>query len=117
MLYRITLNAYPIVNYATFFGLKGIIIENVSKLSIPSARYRKLVTNDSFSIATINLLHAPLDTINLLYVQKLCANNKALIEFQSNSYCVKDIDSKEVLLQRHNDNGLYKVYGVISNSI
>ncbi|KAG6735572.1 hypothetical protein POTOM_061789 [Populus tomentosa] len=45
---------------------------------------------------------------NLISVAKFCSDNNALIEFRSNSFIVKDLHTKKVLVQGRLENGFYK---------
>ncbi|XP_068636011.1 uncharacterized protein [Aristolochia californica] len=51
---------------------------------------------------------------NLISVAKFYSNSNALIEFQSNSFFVKDLHTKKVLAQGKLENGLYK-FPVLNN--
>lgn len=114
-IHHITSYGSQLVNFVPFCGSEGIVVGDGSKIPISSIGSSELVYNNC-SLSFTNLLHAPNAIANLLYFQKICADIKALIEFQSNSFCVKDIDSKEILLQDQSDNDLYKVCGTINGS-
>ena len=55
-----------------------------------------------------NVLHTPKISKQLISVTKLCADNKAFIEFFSTYFLVNDQGSKKVLLQGNLENGLHK---------
>lgn len=45
-----------------------------------------------------DILHTPDAVINLLYVNKLCKDNKVYVEFDFSGFFVKDIQIKEIIL-------------------
>ena len=78
---------------------KHIGISHIGHVSIPSS-IKPIILK--------NVLHTPEISKKLISVTKLCADNKAFIEFFSTHFLMKDQMSKKVLLQGNLENGLYK---------
>lgn len=74
------------------------------------------VFHDCFLYVTY-LLHTTYAYTNLLSFQRLCADNYVFIEFYADSFYVKDVVTKMILLQDTSKNGLYTIKGGICDSI
>lgn len=90
-------NESHLVNSKPFCASKAIVISNGTKILSSSIGSGELIF-DNCSLSHTNLLHTSNATTNLLSIQNNCANNKVLVEFQSDSFYVKDIDYKEIIL-------------------
>jgi histone deacetylase 1/2 len=64
-----------------------------------------------------NILHVPQATKSLLSTSRLACDNKAFVEYWPNSFCVKDQDTKEVLLQGRCVDGLYPLPSSSTSSL
>ena len=85
--HHLTQNEGNLNNYAPYTGTNRVTVGNGKHLSISST--------GSHPLAFIS-------------VAKFCSDNNALIEFRSNSFIVKDLHTKKVLVQGRFENGLYK---------
>ena len=56
-----------------------------------------------------HVLHTPEISKQLISVTRLCADNKAFVEFYPTFFLVKDQQTKQLLLQGHLERGLYKL--------
>jgi len=60
-----------------------------------------------FSFVLKNLLHVPDITKNLLSVSQFTANNKVLLEFHPDSYFIKDLFTRRILLRGQLKDDMY----------
>lgn len=78
----------------------GMDIIHVSQSSIES---------NSRLLRLKNVLHVPQLNKNLLSVHKITNNNQVSLEFYPNSFLMKDLTTRETLLQGQFENGLYPI--------
>ena len=90
-----------------YTGTDKVTIGNGKHLSISNTGSHRLLS-DSHSFHLKKVFHVPFISANLISVAKFCSDNNALIEFQSNSFFVKDLHTKKVLAQGQLENGLYR---------
>ena len=57
-----------------------------------------------------NILHCPQASSNLLSIQKFCRDNHCYFILTSNYFLIKDMRTKEILLQGPSEAGLYPIY-------
>jgi hypothetical protein len=53
------------------------------------------------------ILHVPQASKNLIYVHRLASDNNVLLEFHPHFFCIKDLDSRSILLKVPCRGGLY----------
>lgn len=95
-------------NSSSYVVFEGIITSDDNKLPISYIGFGVLHVHNNYLFSINNLLHTPKDSINLLYVQKLYANNFVFIEFHSSSFYVKEYTTNRVLFQG-------RITGVVSD--
>lgn len=79
-------DADQVPNIFSYLGLKGIMVENGSKLIISTVDYGSLhVCNNCFLIVN-NTLDTPKATSNILSVQKNCTENYIFLEFHMDPF-------------------------------
>jgi histone deacetylase 1/2 len=61
----------------------------------------------SRSLNLKNILHVPSSTKNLLYVHRLTTDNNVFVEFHPDLFCIKDQETKNILLRGPCWRGLY----------
>jgi histone deacetylase 1/2 len=105
--HHLTQNERNLNNFAPYTGTNRVTVDNGKHLSISNTGSHRLVFN-SHSFQLRKVFHVPFISANLISVAKLCSDNNALIEFRSNSFIVKDLHTKKVLMQGRLENGLYK---------
>ena len=79
-----------------YTGTDKVTIGNGKHLSISNTGSQHLVSN-SHSFQLKKVFHVPFISANLISVAKFCSDNNALIEFQFNSFFVKDLCTNKVL--------------------
>ena len=104
---HLTQNAGNLTNSTPYIGTDKVIIGNGKHLSNSNTGSHHLVSN-SRSFQLRKVFHVPFISANLISVAKFCSNNNALIEFQSNSFLVKDLYTKKILARGRLENRLYK---------
>jgi hypothetical protein len=57
-----------------------------------------------------NILHCPHASSNLLSIQKFCKDNHCYFIPTANYFLIKDMLTKEILLQGPSEAGLYPIY-------
>jgi hypothetical protein len=57
-----------------------------------------------------NILHCPNASSNLLSIQKFCRDNHCYFILTSTHFIIKDMQTKEILLQGSNEASLYPIY-------
>lgn len=88
-------------------GSEEVMLGNGSTVSI--ADFGKgLLSTETLSLKLHSMLHVPMLTKNLIYVQRMCADNNVIIELSPSSFCVKDVKSRTVFLIGGIEQGLYK---------
>ena len=99
-------------NKIPYQGCDQVTIGNGKQISISNTGSTFLNT-PSTSLHLKHVLHTPEISHNLISVRRLCADNNVSVEFFPNCFVVKDLRSKQILLQGNLDRGLYKA---IANS-
>ena len=89
-------------------GETNVAVGNGSTLQIANMGSTSLTANNS-TFKLKHVLHCPNVPINLLSIQKFCANNHCLFELTVSSFLVKDIRTGQTLLHRHSKDGLYPI--------
>jgi histone deacetylase 1/2 len=105
--HHLTQNEGNLNNSAPYTGTDRVTVGNGKHLSISNTGSHRLVSN-SHSFQLRKVFHVPFISANLISVAKFCSDNNALIEFRSNSFIVKDLHTKKVLVQDRIENGLYE---------
>jgi len=105
--HHLTQNKGNLNNSAPYTGTKRVTVGNGKHLSISNTGSHRLVSN-SHSFQLRKVFHVPFISANLISVAKFCSDNNALIEFRSNSFVVKDLHTKKVLVRGRLENELYK---------
>ncbi|KAB1227925.1 Retrovirus-related Pol polyprotein from transposon TNT 1-94 [Morella rubra] len=93
-------------NPTEYTGEEQVRVGDGSALPIHHTGGSSLST-PSRSLRLSNLLHVPLLTKNLISVRQFCADNSVFFEFHADSFCVKDLRTKELLLRGPTKHGLY----------
>ncbi|KAG6751092.1 hypothetical protein POTOM_045609 [Populus tomentosa] len=105
--HHFTQNEGNLNNSTPYTGTDRVTVSNGKHLSISNTSSHWLVSN-SHSFQLRKVFHVPFILANLISVAKFYSDNNALIEFWSNSFIVKDLHTKKVLVQGNLENGLYK---------
>ena len=105
--HHLTQDAGNLSNSTPYTGTDKVTVGNGKHLSISNIGSHHLVSN-SRSFQLKKIFHVPFISANLISVAKFCSDNNVLIEFRSNSFTVKDLRTKEKLIQGRLENGLYK---------
>ena len=105
--HHLTQEAGNLSNATPYTGTDKVTVGNGKHLSISNIGSHHLVSN-SRSFQLKKIFHVPFISANLISVAKFCSDNNVLIEFRSNSFTVKDLRTKEKLIQGRLENGLYK---------
>jgi len=105
--HHLTRNVENLTNSTPYTGTYKFTVGNAKHLSISNTGSHRLVSN-SRSFQLRKVFHVPFISANLISVAKFCSDNNALIEFQSNSFLVKDPHMKKILTRGRLENGLYK---------
>ncbi|KAL4323170.1 hypothetical protein GQ457_11G001470 [Hibiscus cannabinus] len=110
-IHHTTHDASKVVNGTDYNGPGKLVVGNGHSLNICKTghvviptRSRALVIND--------LLHVPSITKNLISVSKFARDNDVYFEFHAKQCLVKDEETREVLLQGQEANGLYQFAGL-----
>ncbi|KAF5449470.1 hypothetical protein F2P56_029911 [Juglans regia] len=93
-------------------NLDAAVYQDPDQVSIGSAN----LNSSSGNFLLRQLLHVPLITRNLFSVRQFCIDNAVYFEFHSHSFFVKDLQTRETLLQGHVRNGLYELHVDVSVS-
>ena len=89
-------------------GETNVAVGNGSTLQIANMGSTSLTANNS-TFKLKHVLHCPNVPINLLSIQKFCANNHCLFKLTASSFLVKDIRTGQTLLHGHSKDGLYPI--------
>jgi transposase InsO family protein len=89
-------------------GETNVAVGNGSTLQIANTGSTSLTANNS-TFKLKHVLHCPNVPINLLSIQKFCADNHCLFELTASSFLVKDIRTGQTLLHGHSKDGLYPI--------
>ncbi|XAR61949.1 RNA-directed DNA polymerase [Bertholletia excelsa] len=89
-------------------GNNKVMVGNGDLLSVHHIGSKTFKTNPK-PILLNHVLHTPQIMKNLISISKLCANNDATVEFNSNFFIVKDRQTGRPLLQGTLDRRLYKL--------
>ena len=77
-------------------------------ISIAHTGFTKLnVASNSLMLR--NVLHAPSISRNIISISQFCKDNNVVVQFSSNSFCVKDILSGKILLRGPLKQGIYEI--------
>lgn len=89
-------------------GEVEVIVGNGTKLQIANTGSAIFIAqNSSFQLKFV--LHCPAVPINLLSIQKFCAENAFLFELIASSFSVKDLRTCQTILHGHSRHGLYPI--------
>jgi transposase InsO family protein len=69
-----------------------------------------LITTPSSQFYLSKILHCPKASANLLSIQQFCKDNHCYFILTSTHFTIKDMQTKEVLLQGPSEAGLYPIY-------
>lgn len=102
----LTSNRNHLINSSPYLGKESMLLGNGKSTSIFHISLRnigcgKLMFNRN------NLYHAPQLVKNLIFVRQMCIDNNISIEYFPNSFYVKELTQRKVLLKEGVDNGLY----------
>lgn len=86
-------------------GHEQVRVGNGQGLKISHIGASNLLHKHNLSLT--HMLHVPQLTKNLISVHRLAHDNNAILEFQSDFFCVKDRATGAILLQGRSRNGLY----------
>lgn len=64
-----------------------------------------------------HVFHTPAISKHLISVTKLCSDNRVFVEFYPSHFLVKDLNSKQILLWGHLEDGLYKLQHVPASTM
>ena len=104
-----TLDPLNLMEKVDYGGSDKVIVGNGSGLHIHHVGNSSFYSNLSNKSLVLNkLLRVPAITKNLLSVSQFAKDNHVFFEFHPNYCCVKNQDTKEIILQGTTDNGLYK---------
>lgn len=83
-----------------YIGYEGLALGNGNSLLIRCIGNGFFLTShNKFFHALKHILPKPHATSNLLFVLKLCFDNKVFVELYSNSFFVKDISTNRIPMQ------------------
>ena len=91
-------------------GTNKVLVGNGKGLSIAHVGTSSVPYSPNSFLSLKNVLHVPEITKPLLSVHRLCNDNDCSIEFFPNHCLMKDCQTKEVILRRTCDLGLYKLH-------
>ncbi|KAG6758827.1 hypothetical protein POTOM_035288 [Populus tomentosa] len=100
-------NVENLTNSTPYTGTHKVTVGNGKHSSISNTGSQRLVSN-SRSFQLKKVFHVPFISANLINVAKFCLYNNALIEFRSNSFLKKNLNTKKILARGRLENGLYK---------
>ena len=96
------------ISQEPYQGNADVAVGNGSTLQIANIGSTSLTAHNS-TFKLNHVLHCPNVPINLLSIQKFCADNNCLFELTASSFVVKDIRTGEALLHGHSRDGLYPI--------
>uniref|UniRef100_A0A2N9I1W1 Integrase catalytic domain-containing protein n=1 Tax=Fagus sylvatica TaxID=28930 RepID=A0A2N9I1W1_FAGSY len=96
------------ISQEPYQGNADVAVGNGSTLQIANTGSTSLTAHNS-TFKLNHVLHCPNVPINLLSIQKFCADNNCLFELTASSFVVKDIRTGQALLHGHSRDGLYPI--------
>jgi hypothetical protein len=87
----------------------SVTIDNGNGLQISNTGSSLLITPHT-KLSLKDILHCPNASSNLLSIQKFCKDNNYYFIFTSSYFVIKDMLTKEVLLQGPSRAGLYPIF-------
>lgn len=91
------------------------MLGNGAKIHINSIGFGLLNVVDDCSFSLTNLLHAHKAFSSLISINKIFHDNNVFVEFYSYGFCVNDLISRKVKLERANKKGLYEIHSDVVN--
>lgn len=90
-----------------FHGKTALIVGNGNSVPIKHIGSKVLSAQSGKHIKLNNVLHSPHIARNLISVYQLTSHNNLIVEFDSDSFCIKDKATKKDLLRGMSRDGLY----------
>ena len=106
---HITHDLHNLSQSQSYPGSDQITIGNGTTIPIHNTG-KGLLPTPHCSFRLKHVLHAPSISSNLLSVHKFTKDNNCLITFDDSKFVIQDKDSKRILHQGSNTNGLYNFY-------
>ncbi|KAL4353691.1 hypothetical protein GQ457_06G010260 [Hibiscus cannabinus] len=99
----------------TYIGMNSLLMGDDDEVRITHVGFGSLSTGDK-SLRLCNLLCVPDIKKNLFYVSQFARDNNVFFEFHPHKYCVKDVQTKDILLEgRLTREGLYKLHSSVAS--
>ena len=93
---------------APYRGKSQVMVSSGKTVPILHVRKKTLCTNSKL-VNLNHVFHALELSRNLLSVSQLCSENNVMVEFDFDSFVIKDRETNKLLLQGTRNNGLYLV--------
>jgi hypothetical protein len=90
-------------------GSNSVTVGNGGGLQIAN-RGSTLISTPKTLLYLHNILHCPNASSNLLSIQKFCKDNNCYFILTSTYFVIKDLWTKEILMQGPSEDGLYPIY-------
>jgi hypothetical protein len=90
-------------------GQESVTAGNGSGLQIANTG-SSLISTPSSQFFLHKVLHCPNASANLLSIQKFCRDNNCYFILTSTHFTIKDMQTKEILLEGPSEVGLYPIY-------
>jgi hypothetical protein len=107
--HHVTADLKNLTKKQPYQGNERVIVGNGNGLQISNTGSSFLVTPYT-KLSLKNILHCPNASSNLLSIQKFCKDNNCYFILTSSSFVIKDMLTKEVLLQGPSRAGLYPMF-------
>uniref|UniRef100_A0A803NF93 Reverse transcriptase Ty1/copia-type domain-containing protein n=1 Tax=Cannabis sativa TaxID=3483 RepID=A0A803NF93_CANSA len=115
--HHMTNDSDQITSANDYKGKAKVVVSNGSSLSIHHIGSSSVGTKyPNHSLVLQDILHVPNVTKNLLSISQFTKQNHVILEFDDFSCLIKDKTTKQVLLQGHLSEGLYKLHVPASTS-
>jgi hypothetical protein len=103
--HHVTANLKNLTEKQSYQGNESVIVGNGNGLQISNTGSSLLITPHT-KLSLKDILHYPNASSNLLSIQKFCKDNNCYFILISSSFVIKDMLTKEVLLQGPSKAGL-----------